>query len=147
DENKNTDELSRGPTAAAITAPDGTLLISGAGNESDFLVQKILVGKPTDPRPDEFKHGTVNDIASDASGNLFLAYYDSSTTHLMFAQRHPNGIWDKPIVLDKNAEAGQNLSLDLNKEGEPGIAYYDGTNGDLKLAQRHDTRWTFENVD
>jgi uncharacterized delta-60 repeat protein len=147
DNEPTTIDLTAYPFASAATASDGSLLLGGTGHADSFEVEKFLVGKSTDPRPDEFAGGTVNDIASDLDGGLYLAYYDSNTTHLMFAHRNSSGLWDNTITLDKNPKAGQFLSLDVNSKHEPGIAYYDGTNGDLKLAQRINGKWKFENVD
>jgi uncharacterized delta-60 repeat protein len=134
--------------ATAATASDGKLLIGGSAYPTNsFEVEKFEVGSASDPRPDEFANGTVNDVVKDANGNLYLAYYDASTTHLIYAHRHPSGVWDTPVVLDKNPKAGQYISIDVTHKGNPGIAYYDGTNGDLKLAQFTGKSWKFEIVE
>jgi uncharacterized delta-60 repeat protein len=148
DKQNATPELTNDYGAAAITAGDGLLLIGGAKESLDAIqVQKFVIGKATDPRPDEFAGGTVNDIVKDPKGGLHVAYYDATTTNLMYAHRDRNGLWDKPLLLDKTPKAGQFLSIDVNSKFKPGIAYYDGTNGDLKLAQLVGTKWQFEVVD
>jgi len=61
---------------------------------------------------------------ADKNAGLHLAYYDAGTTHLVYAHRNPNRVWDKNAVIDA-ADAGQFVSLDLNSKGRPGIAYFD----------------------
>src|SRR5581483_247217 len=134
-------------TAAITTNSNGELLIGGGDDAGDYVLQENKAGAAGDKRPDEFADGRANDIAYDNDGGLHFAYYDAKTTHLVYAHRNPNGLWDAPVVVDSAANAGQYVSIDTNSKGNPGIAYFDGTNGDLKLAQFDGSKWKIETVD
>jgi hypothetical protein len=121
---------------AQLAVSGGNIIVGGHHTEafSSQTLWEIDDGAATD-HPDQFANGSVNDVVLDNAGTLHLAYYDSSTTHLMYAKRDPSGVWSKPRVLDAGAQAGVQLSIAVDSKNNPAIAYYDGTNGDLKLAQ------------
>ena len=147
DDDNTTGEIDPDSFGAATVASNGELLVAGGDGDINFLVEELAVGKATDPRPDEFLNARANDLAHDSDGGLHFAYYDASTTHLVYAHRHPDGLWDKSVIVDSGANAGQYVSIAVNSQGNPGIAYFDGTNGDLKLAQFNGKKWTIETVD
>ena len=134
-------------SAGIVTNSNGELLVGGGDTDSNYVLEEIKAGNVSDARPDDFANARANDIVVDGDGGLHLAYFDAATTHMVYAHRNPNGVWDAPVVVDKGANAGQYVSIAVNSKGNPGIAYFDGTNGDLKLAQFNGTKWVLETVD
>ena len=92
-----------------------------------------------------FAAGSQSDIAYDSSGNLHVAYYESTsdtTGKLMYVKRTSAGIWQTPLVLDdSSANMGHYPSLEIANNGRPGVAYYDASNADLKYRHFNGTAW------
>ncbi|PLX96270.1 MAG: hypothetical protein C0621_02340 [Desulfuromonas sp.] len=89
--------------------------------------------------------GSYLSSATDASGNVHLAYYDATAQDLKYAT-DATGSWVSEIV-DATGDVGQFTSLALDAEGKVYIAYYDVTNADLKFASNATGSWVSEIVD
>jgi hypothetical protein len=92
---------------------------------------------------DDFAHGTVNSLAV-YNGQVDLAYYDSATHTLMFAQRSPSGLWSTPSTLDGTSGAGEFISIAVDSRGNPAIAYYSKRSKSLKYAASTDDGQSFQ---
>jgi len=92
-------------------------------------------------------NGSSNGIAYDASGRLYLAYYDEVAKNLKFAVRDAAGVWGSITTVDSGLMAGQFVSLALDSLGHAGIAYYDANNADLKYAHFNGSSWDVQTVD
>jgi uncharacterized delta-60 repeat protein len=142
------DLLQQSPGAIAV-AEDGRLLVGGAEESDDggYEVVKFSAGRISDPRPDDFLNATVNDLATDSSGALHLAFYDSATNTLKYAYRAANGLWNGVMTVDDTPGAGGYLSLAVTSAGNPVIAYYAGATTDLKLASMSDGEFSLQTID
>jgi hypothetical protein len=116
----------------------GNLAVSG-----DFTFTVMDGDPPVDPG----STGLANGIAYDASGTMYMAYFDDATQNLKFATRTAAGDWSTVQGVDAGLNVGTYLSLALDSAGRPGIAYLDGTNADLKYAHFNGTSWDVEVVD
>jgi hypothetical protein len=81
----------------------------------------------TTPGPDV---GRYTSLAADASGNLFIAYYDVDNGDLKFLGRY-DGAWSAPVTLDgtsasstKSGDTGLYTSIALTSAGVPAITYF-----------------------
>ena len=72
-------------------------------------------------------------IVSDASGHLYVSYYDQGAGALRFA--YYNGTQWSTAVIDDVGDVGRYNSIALDATGTPCISYYDATNGDLKYVR------------
>ncbi len=69
-------------------------------------------------------------IVNDASGHLYVSYYDQGAGALRFA--HYDGTKWSTTIIDDTGDVGLYNSIALDNNGNPCISYYDKTNGDLK---------------
>jgi uncharacterized delta-60 repeat protein len=133
------------PTGASIfVAPSGRFLVGAVtAGGGGYSLEEVDEGSASASRTDAFADGTTNSIAvpgANFGGDdgtefaLDLAYFDSRTQSLMFAQRLNNGLWDSPIAVDKTKGAGEYLSLADDSNGNPAVAYYDAKTRSLRFA-------------
>lgn len=104
-----------------------------AGMEGDTVESGTWTASVIDPSG----HGATNPaIVSDASGSLYVAYYDETDQDLKFAYR----AWDSDAwsleVVDSAGMVGRDCGIALDNYGGVHISYYDETNHDLKCADR-----------
>jgi uncharacterized delta-60 repeat protein len=136
--------------ASLAVASDGNLLIGGnASMTLGQIVEKLTVGNASDPRGDNFANGQNNALTGDNERRLDLAYFDTATKSLKFAQRQANGRWGSPVTVDSAMDAGMQLSIAVGSNDQPAIAYFDGLHGDLKFATTSDNgrTWKTQTVD
>jgi hypothetical protein len=142
-------DVPSGGTTQTLNA--GKYLISVASNgggDETYKVAVTVAGQ--DPPPSGSTpgaHATVAKIAYDSLGNLYLAYYDSSSRTLQFAERNTSGVWTSPITIDPTVGAGAELSIAIAPDGNPGIAYYDSVNANLKNAFYNGSNWEVSTPD
>lgn len=74
--------------------------------------------------------GFFTSIAFNNVGQVFIAYYDYSTSSLKYATWNSNA-WIYEII-DSRGDVGWYPSIAIDPNGRPAISYYDATNGDLK---------------
>jgi len=149
--NASTDSstLSSASSASIVVAPSGRIVVGAVAiNGGGYSLEQVDEGTASAPRTDNFADGTINSIAipgyvldestSDYGSSpgfaVDLAYYNSTTETLMFAQRLNNGLWDAPITVDSTEGAGEYLSLATDSNGNPSIAFYDKKSESLKFA-------------
>lgn len=152
DANSETPEIdayvTTSPSVALASA--SRYYVSGGGSSNaynNYVIGKYKLPGAGEMRPDEFTNARANDIVRDAEGGLHLAYYDAAANVLKYAYRGPNGLWNAPVTVDNNLNAGQYVSIDVDSKNHAGIAYFDGTNGDLKLATSDGKKWTYYTVE
>jgi hypothetical protein len=100
-----------------------------------------------DPPAEPGSNGLANGIAYDASGTMYMAYFDDATDNLKFASRSAGGTWSAVDVVDGGQDMGMYLSVAVDSAGHAGIAYMDGTNADLRYAHFNGTSWDVQVVD
>ena len=100
-----------------------------------------------------FADGTANAMAYDASGRLWVAYYDTAEKNLKYGLRNADGTWaslanavidEGTVPPDKDpalADVGQMVTMVIERGGRPGVAYYDAYNADLKYAYYNGASW------
>jgi hypothetical protein len=68
--------------------------------------------------------GRYASVAVDASGNIGVAYYDTTNSRLKYMS-HSGGAWSAPVVVDGDAatDAGRFADLAFLPDGVPAIAY------------------------
>jgi hypothetical protein len=93
------------------------------------------------------ENGSMNAVAYDAVGKMYLAYFDEYAKHLKVATRDANGVWQNAVVVDPAFMAGQFVSIALDAAGLPGLAYYDANHADLKYAKYDGSSWSVQTVD
>ncbi|HEX5242130.1 MAG TPA: fibronectin type III domain-containing protein, partial [Tepidisphaeraceae bacterium] len=86
-------------------------------------------------------------MAYDASGTLHVAYYDSASTSLKYAERNTAGVWSTTVTLDPGPRVGSSLAIAIDSVGHTGIAYYDAKKADLKYAYFNGNSWSISRVD
>jgi hypothetical protein len=91
--------------------------------------------------------GSTNGIAYDASGNLHFAWYDEAAKNLKYAVRSAAGVWGEVTTVDAGQNAGQYISIAIDKDGRAGIAYFDARSADLKYAHFNGTSWDVMTAD
>jgi hypothetical protein len=89
----------------------------------------------------------VSSAAYDSNGTLYLAWFDTATSTLEFAQRSSSGTWSTPQQVDPEAGVGQNLSLAIDPAGQPAIAYYDAEDAELRYAYYNGNFWVIQTAD
>src|SRR5690349_19583945 len=53
-------------------------------------------------------NGTANAMAYDASGKLWVAYYDTADKDLKYSVRDASGVWSAPQVIDEGLKGAAN---------------------------------------
>jgi hypothetical protein len=91
--------------------------------------------------------GNGNSIAYDAQGILHFAWFDTRDRFMKYATRNLDGTWSAIQIVDNAAhDAGQFVSLALDRNGKPAIAFFDGARGDLKFATQNGANWTIQDL-
>jgi hypothetical protein len=103
------------------------------------------LGGPVD---DIGEFGNGNSIAFDAQGILHFAWFDSGDRFLKYATRDLDGDYSAIQIVDNaSPDAGQYVSLALDRNGKPSIAFFDGARGDLKFATQNGNTWAVQTLD
>jgi hypothetical protein len=107
-------------------------------------------------------NGTANAMAYDASGKLWMAYFDTADKDLKYAVRDTNGTWSAPQVIDEglkgaanedtpasDAQVGEYVTMVIERGGTPGVAYFDAYWSNLKYAHFNAAtqQWDVQHVD
>jgi len=130
--------------ASVTIAHSGALVVGGANLSRDgYTLEQMSQGSASVTPADDFANGTVNSLAA-YNGQVDLAYYDSATHTLMFAQRSPSGLWSTPITVDGTSGAGEFISIAVDSKGNPAIAYYSKKSKSLKFAASTDDGQSFQ---
>lgn len=83
-----------------------------------------------------FAGGNDNAIAYDpTSGNLYAAWYATSSGTLKSNYKDSSGNWHTEQVVDPQSGAGQYVSMALDSNGYPGVAYYYYPTADLRFSR------------
>jgi hypothetical protein len=90
-----------------------------------------------------FGNGASNAMAMDASGKLYIAYYDKASQHLKYSIREASGAWSthQAVLDDGSSEIGLEVSMALDSAGNPGVVYRDAAGADLKYAHWNGSTW------
>ena len=144
--NSNTTTIAAVPSGGTTQTLDaGKYLISvisdGDGDETYKVAVTVAADDPPPSGPIPGANATSAKIAYDSLGNLYVAFYDSSSKTLQFAERNTSGVWTSPITIDPTIGAGTELSIAIAPDGNPGIAYYDSVNANLKYAFYNGSNW------
>jgi hypothetical protein len=96
--------------------------------------------------------GKFNSIASDAQGNMHLAYANVSASTASLRYAFWNGRSWKTEVVDgpeqNNGQAvGYSAYIALDKQGEPHISYINESNSVVKYATRKAGKWHIQSID
>jgi hypothetical protein len=86
------------------------------------------------PAPETIPHARWGSLAIDSHDISHLAYYDTQTRDLEYAQ-HAGSTWSITPV-DTVGDVGAYASLAIDAAGGMHIAYYDKSHGDLRYASR-----------
>jgi hypothetical protein len=83
-----------------------------------------------------FVNADFNDIAYDSTGALHVAYYDTSTSKLMYAVKPNGGSWSTPISITNATGVGTYVAMAVDSTNGIGVVYADDTNADLLYAYK-----------
>jgi len=72
----------------------------GGGDETYKVAVTVAADDPPPSGSIPGANATAAKIAYDSLGNLYLAFYDSSSKTLQFAERNTSGVWTSPITID-----------------------------------------------
>lgn len=89
--------------------------------------------------------GSYMSMALDSDGRAHMAYYDASTTDLIYAFWE-SGFWIAETV-DNTDIVGQWTSIAVDDQGRPHISYQQVDSGSLRYAVKDAGVWTIETVD
>jgi hypothetical protein len=108
-----------------IFKDDGHLYYAYRNPETDAWISQLVDGSQN--------VGNWTDMVVDASGRIYVSYYDAADKDLRFA--YFNGTtWGTFIVDGLTTDVGSTNSITLDQSGTPHITYYDETYMDLKHA-------------
>jgi hypothetical protein len=148
--NANTTTVAAIPNGGTTqTLAAGEYLISVASPNSGDETYNVTVSV-TPETPEVGAPGstaTAAKIAYDSSGNLDMAFFNSTTQTLQFAQRNTSGTWSSPVTVDSTVGAGTELSIAVAPNGNIGIAYYDSVNANLDYAVFNGSSWNISTPD
>jgi hypothetical protein len=132
----------QGPKSGIVVRPDGKVAVSlcdGAGQlklvvgaEGSFGAPQILDGG--------LGSSCGSDLAVDGSGDLHVAYYDSTKKVLKYIGQ-ASGVFGQPLVLDSSGVVGSYNAIAATPAGDLWVAYYDFTNLDLRVIRRRAKAW------
>jgi len=94
-----------------------------------------------------FPNAGATALAYDASGTLHVAYYDTASTTLKYAERNAAGVWSATMTVDADPKVGSSLALAIDSVGHTGIAYHDAKKADLKYAYFNGNSWSISRID
>src|SRR5664279_5234894 len=83
-------------------------------------------------------NGMFSSIASDASGTIYLAYYDSANNKLDYTVE-VGGTWSSPTVIDSG---GKYVSMAVEQNGKAHVAYQDSNGQKVMYTEKTGASWS-----
>jgi alpha-tubulin suppressor-like RCC1 family protein len=89
--------------------------------------------------------GYYPSLEVDSTGRLHAAYWDTSSSDLVYSTKIDGGAWQTQII-DQEGSVGKFTSIALDSDDNPHISYIDETNQELKYAKFNGTGWEISEI-